>query len=187
MSGMRGPRSGSRHGSRGGGIGRGHLWRRRFGPACRLPVVGQKVTELSNRRRRQAPQHILPIVHGSTPNRWHVDVKLKSTAAVWLPLGRAGHRRPARLRPLLRHCSTHRLHSRSFRSSRALPWATMAPSFRRPPRTRSAGRRRRGGGVTSEAPEGPAAVRVQAGNSGTLFQPTRLQHFGKGYRSGLRR
>jgi hypothetical protein len=25
--------------------------------------------------------------HGSTPNRWHVDVKLKSTAAVWPPRG----------------------------------------------------------------------------------------------------
>ena len=25
--------------------------------------------------------------HGSTPSRWHVDVKLKSTAAVWPPRG----------------------------------------------------------------------------------------------------
>src|SRR5260370_37416710 len=50
-------------------------WSGRRSSSCPAGVVGMRVSTSC----RPA--------HGSTPNRWHVDVKLKSTPAVWPPRG----------------------------------------------------------------------------------------------------
>jgi len=47
----------------------------RRSPSCPASVVGNRVSTSCR------------YAHGSTPNRWHVEVKLKSTAAVWPPRG----------------------------------------------------------------------------------------------------
>jgi hypothetical protein len=61
-------------------------------------VVKQQVAELLSRRRRQARQHVVQVRPGSTPDRWHVDVKPKSTA-VRPPCGEPTNRQL--LRPYL--------------------------------------------------------------------------------------
>src|SRR5262249_13190624 len=50
-------------------------WSGKRSPRCPVGIVGKRVST----SRRYA--------HGSTPRRWHVDVRLNSTAAVWPPRG----------------------------------------------------------------------------------------------------
>src|SRR5206468_9640118 len=50
-------------------------WSGSRSPSCPAGVVGKRVSTSCR------------YAHGSTPSRWHVDVKLKSTAAVWPPRG----------------------------------------------------------------------------------------------------
>src|SRR5262245_5684418 len=70
MTGMHGPRSGNRLGSRGGAIGRRCRRGGRLGPSYCSPVVGQEVADLPGKRVSTSRGY----AHGSTPSRWHVDV-----------------------------------------------------------------------------------------------------------------
>src|SRR5262249_1264447 len=59
------------------------------------PLAWRVACQRSGRRSPSCPARVTDsrastscrYAHGSTPSRWHVDVKLNSTAAVWPPRG----------------------------------------------------------------------------------------------------